>query len=75
VYYGSLSSEGNPAGRLVSNRLILSPVSVEIGEFVFAAFGAPLKCPIHPVATGTDPLVLQGINQHSFSSFTLKFKL
>jgi len=55
-----------------NNRLILSPTSIDIGEFVLAAFGTPLKCSIHPVATGTDPLIFHCINQHSFSSSTLK---
>jgi hypothetical protein len=27
---------------------------------------------IHPVATGTDPLILQGIDQHNFSSSSFK---
>jgi len=60
--------KGALSGLKVHNRLFLSPASIVIGKFILAAVGTPLECPIHPVATGTDPLILQCINQHGFSS-------
>jgi hypothetical protein len=64
--------KGAASGLKVHSRLFLSPSSIEIDKFVLAAFGTPLECPIHPVATGTDPLILQCINQHGFSSSSFK---
>jgi hypothetical protein len=64
-YYEPYSPDGNPAGRQRFKRLARPeylfspfPAFIEIGEFVLAAIGAPRECLIHPVAAGTDPLIL-----------------
>jgi hypothetical protein len=54
----AVEEKGADSESKVRNRLFLFPAAIEVVKLVLATVGTPLKFPIHPVATRTDPLIL-----------------